>query len=419
MKKGVLVLVLLMIFSCVSFAESEEVMVTIPQFDVKINDVKFDSEFEQYPFIKYKGITYLPMTWNMSKSLGLSLKWSREEGLRINPGTDATLELPEGGYKNSVSQSYKVKVITDKVTINGEVIDNATAEYPLLNFKNITYFPMTYKYMVNDFNCQYKWNNETGLSIKANPSLKMNLPKPEVLTTEFTYDEVHSDNNVTKGIMSVQETIGNYIYLGFRYDYNIINDDYFAMNFTCFDDEGQEVVTIYRSMGQPLKGASGIVISVPVNLEFSKLVLEMKTYPGPLFNIMNNNILKNTEFEIIKAEDVTLEMLKADGAVRLTSLYGYNDALEVGEMYAYEYANNVGEATIQGVSVARFIDADGNSSFGSAESAEILADMSDLYLEDHWMFFTADDIKRQYSGDILRLYNEDDELIKLYVIDYN
>lgn len=32
------------------------------------------------------------------------------------------------------------------ITVNGQTIDNRTEEYPLLSFRNITYFPLTWRY---------------------------------------------------------------------------------------------------------------------------------------------------------------------------------------------------------------------------------------------------------------------------------
>ena len=40
--------------------------------------------------------------------------------------------------------AMRADVVTAKVTLNGQVIDNKNAKYPLLSYSNITYFPMTY-----------------------------------------------------------------------------------------------------------------------------------------------------------------------------------------------------------------------------------------------------------------------------------
>ena len=52
----------------------------------------------------------------------------------------------------------RASVATGKVTINGHAIDNSTAQYPLLVYKDITYFPMTY-YLCRNLGLTTHWNN--------------------------------------------------------------------------------------------------------------------------------------------------------------------------------------------------------------------------------------------------------------------
>ncbi|MFA7079011.1 MAG: hypothetical protein WC147_11470, partial [Syntrophomonas sp.] len=44
----------------------------------------------------------------------------------------------------AASGNVKVVLPASKVTLNGTVIENATNQYPLIVYKDITYFPMTY-----------------------------------------------------------------------------------------------------------------------------------------------------------------------------------------------------------------------------------------------------------------------------------
>lgn len=52
----------------------------------------------------------------------------------------------------------RASVATGKVTINGHAIDNSTAQYPLLVYKDITYFPMTY-YLCRNLGLTTDWDN--------------------------------------------------------------------------------------------------------------------------------------------------------------------------------------------------------------------------------------------------------------------
>ena len=54
--------------------------------------------------------------------------------------------------------AMRASVVTGKVTLNGQVIDNKTAKYPLLIYSNITYFPMTY-HLSRFMGVGADWNN--------------------------------------------------------------------------------------------------------------------------------------------------------------------------------------------------------------------------------------------------------------------
>ena len=48
------------------------------------------------------------------------------------------------GSLSPAQAAMSASVVTAKVTLNGQVIDNTSAKYPLLLYSNITYIPMTY-----------------------------------------------------------------------------------------------------------------------------------------------------------------------------------------------------------------------------------------------------------------------------------
>ena len=54
--------------------------------------------------------------------------------------------------------AMRADVVTGKVTLNGQVIDNKNAKYPLLTYSNITYFPMTY-HLSRFMGVGADWNN--------------------------------------------------------------------------------------------------------------------------------------------------------------------------------------------------------------------------------------------------------------------
>lgn len=64
--------------------------------------------------------------------------------------------------------------------MNGKLVDNIKDEYPLLSFRDVTYFPMTWN--IEEFGWEYSFNNGNGLIINSdNPRVnQINLPKDKV-----------------------------------------------------------------------------------------------------------------------------------------------------------------------------------------------------------------------------------------------
>lgn len=51
--------------------------------------------------------------------------------------------------------------------VNGEVIDNSKEKYPLLLFRDVTYFPLTWRFAVDEFGWNYTFDMEQGLQIAS------------------------------------------------------------------------------------------------------------------------------------------------------------------------------------------------------------------------------------------------------------
>jgi len=167
MKKFIVLLIITtLLLSTFSFAETEEVTVTIPPYDVAVNGVKIDIEHSQYPIINYKNITYIPMTSDYLAGLGLRLSFDGMSGLTIDLAESVTpLEQNFIGVYNVIGSSHTAKLVPFDVTVNGNQIDNSKEEYPILLYKNITYFPMTWRFAVTEFEWKTQWSNSDGFSI--------------------------------------------------------------------------------------------------------------------------------------------------------------------------------------------------------------------------------------------------------------
>jgi hypothetical protein len=141
------------------------VNVSLPVFKITMNDVVIDNNERLYPIIVYKDITYVPMTYNDSRFLGLETKWSSDSGLQVNKISEQLSYNPNKGYANSNLESAVLPEF--KIGVNGKVIDNKSETFPLLVFRDITYFPLTWRYMVDEFGWTSSFDLNNGLIISS------------------------------------------------------------------------------------------------------------------------------------------------------------------------------------------------------------------------------------------------------------
>ncbi len=172
----------------------KDVPVTLPTFPVTLNGVKIDNAYSQYPLLVYKDITYVPMTYHGSRFLHLKANWYNNEYRNsqiLFVGYSEDYEKEWNGYpmteKNkssltAVIPSYKIAVNT---LDEQEFIDNQTEEYPLLNFRGVTYFPLTWRFAVDEFGWQYSFDRQMGLIINSTDQLKAELEDEEYFSSSM------------------------------------------------------------------------------------------------------------------------------------------------------------------------------------------------------------------------------------------
>lgn len=158
-------------------AAAASVKVSLPPFEVKLNGHTVDNQVREYPLLVYRGITYFPMTWNDSRLLGLEAAWTAEAGLNMEQSQVTASYAPDKAGKRNAA-AYSAKIATAPITVNGKPIDNAQEPYPLLIFRDMTYFPLTWRFAHDEFGWEYKWDAAKGLSIDSdNPRLQpVDLP---------------------------------------------------------------------------------------------------------------------------------------------------------------------------------------------------------------------------------------------------
>ncbi|WP_187274312.1 DUF5050 domain-containing protein [Paenibacillus sp. N3.4] len=147
-------------------AKDVSVRVTLPDFSVNLNGHTVENQYREYPLLVYHDITYFPMTWYDTRLLGLETTWSPDDGLIIKQSRVASSYVPNKSERRNAA-SYAAEVPASAVKINGKTIDNSNEEYPLLSFRDVRYFPLTWRFAHDEFGWDYQWNDTGGLSITS------------------------------------------------------------------------------------------------------------------------------------------------------------------------------------------------------------------------------------------------------------
>lgn len=172
----IIITVFVILFSYNDVFAVQNLIVKLPSFKVTINGEETNNIYSQYPLITYKDITYFPMTYDGCRYLGLETKWDEKNGLEINK---TNVSYPYNKYTSKTKNTGTYYATTPKfnIKINGKAINNQQEEYPLLVFRDVTYFPLTWKYGVEEFGWDYHFDSVNGLVIKSQnniPIVKQN-----------------------------------------------------------------------------------------------------------------------------------------------------------------------------------------------------------------------------------------------------
>lgn len=188
-RAGLFLLILMMLVNLAlpagTVTAGQNVQVTIPTFEVSLNGVGIDNSYSQYPPIVYKDITYFPMTYYDCRFLGLESAWDNSRGLAIVK-TDVNWGYHK--YKTSVKNgpAYNAQVAPFRITVNGKEIDNSSEKHPLLLFRSVTYFPLTWRFAVDEFGWKYSFDQNNGLVINSSA----NTTSVAQLTLPIVNDEL-------------------------------------------------------------------------------------------------------------------------------------------------------------------------------------------------------------------------------------
>ncbi len=231
-----LVTVLLLTSFTPGFAALERAK--LPDFPVTFNGTPIDNQRATYPLIVYKNITYFPMTWDYASALGLSSNYTEARGLVIEKSNSSVNLVQSVTANNNPNSSYTVSLPYFQITVNGKRINNATEPYPLLLFRNITYFPLTWAFAVTEFGWEYSYTNVTGLKIKTHP-FQPTSPQHEQKTLNYG----NGDKYVGEVLFSKKDGVGTFTWA---------NGDYYSGEWKAGQKHGTG--TLVRANGNSYSG---------------------------------------------------------------------------------------------------------------------------------------------------------------------
>lgn len=215
MKRSIIIaLVLATLLQMPVFAAEggEKVTVRLPTFDVTLNGTKIESAYDEYPLIVYQDITYFPMTYHSSRFMHLKANYYEPDPMFSGVLFIGYADQSESEW--TVYRASKKNKTTDTAVISeariavntldqNEFIDNAEEEYPLLNFRGVTYFPLTWRFAAEEFGWDYGFDAKTGLTINSKEQLRPELEDEEYLSStspsrelrlkSYVYDAAHTE----------------------------------------------------------------------------------------------------------------------------------------------------------------------------------------------------------------------------------
>ncbi len=159
------IFVILTLMTFTASADTGNVKVQIAPFYTEAERVSVYNPDVEYPFIFYKNITYLPLTKGVCDRLGIVTSFDAQKGFYVVsdcyvPYIEDDRSIFGEKAKNYYGVKYDAVVPSYPIYLNGIRIDSSKEEYPFLNFRGITYLPLTYRLAVEELDLDLKWSQK-------------------------------------------------------------------------------------------------------------------------------------------------------------------------------------------------------------------------------------------------------------------
>lgn len=140
----------------------------VPNFSVFISGVDINTSSAEYPPLLFSDVTYIPFTSDIIDYLNLEYIWNNPTNLIINRSADAAKSNSFAlQFQNGKSTEGMNCIITkvDKSIVINDV--NINSKYPVINYNNINYLPLTYEVITN-LGLSNKWDPAIGFELNIN-----------------------------------------------------------------------------------------------------------------------------------------------------------------------------------------------------------------------------------------------------------
>lgn len=189
-------------------AQAKGMTAAIATGPVVMNGQKIDSSTARYPLLVYNGITYVPMTYDLCRFMGLATAWDgATKTLSIDRSKDKGPYVPDTGH-GAKKGKVSVTRVVDPVIVGGVSIDNALeTDYPLFLYNGVTYFPLTDNFMVSSFGWTYSWNMASGLTVSSEtrpplPVEAVDTGRPDLDAALESLNALHRQSHVYAGTLT-------------------------------------------------------------------------------------------------------------------------------------------------------------------------------------------------------------------------
>ncbi len=188
---------------CPVSAATKTVKISLAPFQVVLNGQTMDTEYSQYPPIFYNDITYFPLTYNDCRFMGVTTDWNNDtRTFKVDAtGVNEPYKPYTTTKKNAKNDSAVVPEYT--IVVNGKVLDNTKEQYPFLNFRGVTYFPMTWDFCHTQFGWNYSFTSEAGFDLSSSST-------PVVKPTPTPVDPTPATGGITVTHTTAQTDLDNW-----------------------------------------------------------------------------------------------------------------------------------------------------------------------------------------------------------------